>query len=55
MHYTLINCCEFGYGNDANAWRKSTKEAEKEKKLQFRKKNSLCVQIFKSRYKNLCS
>ena len=28
MHYTQVNCCEFGYGNDANAWRKSTKEAD---------------------------
>ena len=32
-------CCEFGHCDDTNAWRKSTKEAEKHKKilLQFRK------------------
>ena len=32
-------CCKFGHRDDANAWRKSTKEAEKHKKilLQFRK------------------
>ena len=37
MHYTLVNCCEFGHGDDANAWRKSTKEAEKRKKIAIQK------------------
>ena len=34
----LVLCREFGCRDDANAWRKSTKEADKHKKLlQFRK------------------
>ena len=27
---TLVNCREFGYGDDANPWRNSTKEAGKD-------------------------
>ena len=26
----LVICCEFGHGDDANTWRKSTKEADKD-------------------------
>ena len=31
MEIPLGICCEFGRGDDANAWRKSTKEADKDK------------------------
>ena len=35
----IVSCCEFGHHGDTNVWRKSTKEADKDKKflLQFRK------------------
>ena len=38
VNSTLVSCREFGRCDDANAWRKSTKEADKDKifLLQFR-------------------
>ena len=39
MFPTLVTCPEFGHCDDANTWRKSTKEADKDKNflMQFRK------------------
>ena len=33
VNSALCICREFGHGDDANTWRKSTKEADKDKKF----------------------